>query len=102
MSDGKIIDFATRKAQSDGGTTMEAVKAASATYEFHIHPAGMSDGSVAPDPQTATGYLKFGPAFIAVVDSPADDSQVVFAVSTPMVRFVKKIEDGAIQGTLSL
>lgn len=72
------------------------------TYEFHFYPTvdEPSEGEIVQ----ASGYIKFGPAFIAVLDGPdAEMNAVVFAVATPTVKYVKQIDGiGTVQGTLSL
>jgi hypothetical protein len=79
-------------------TTQTALKVNSGTFEFHlISPDGNTETV------TATGYMKFGPQFLAVVDGPEDDSMVLFATATHLVRYIRKVgSDGDTQGTLSL
>lgn len=76
-------------------------------YEFHIHPSIVNPDVVASatiedDLVTVEGFLRFGPQFVAVTNGLLDDSDVVFAIQTPAVRYVKRIgEGGQIEGTLS-
>lgn len=70
-------------------------------YEFHFYPT--IDEAGAGEVVKAKGYVKFGPAFIAVLDGPDPErSTIVFAVATQTIRYVKQVSDGAIQGTLAL
>lgn len=73
-------------------------KITNGTFEFHmITPEGTNETV------TASGYMKFGPQFLAVVEGPEDDSMVLFAVATHLVRYIKKLaDDSSIQSTLSL
>lgn len=102
MSEDNVIDFNSR-GKVPPGTSPKIVKG---NYEFHFHPSGVQDpagNTVEGEVVSAQGYLKFGPQFIAVVDSDEDVATVLFAVATPMVKYVKKLDDeNAIQATLSL
>lgn len=69
----------------------------SGTYNFVFFSQG-GDGSV-EDSAEATGFLKFGPQFLAVVDGPEDEASVVFACSTPTVKYIRKVTD-RVQGEL--
>lgn len=90
---GNVIDFGNRK-------TVERPQPVSATYEFHLHPIGASEVG---ETEQATGFLKFGPAFIAVVDGPGDESQVTFAAATPMCKYIKRLSvNEEVQATLAL
>lgn len=92
-----VIDFGNRsKAKTED--TAPVIK--EGTFEFYIHSEDTEPkGSLVQ----ATGYLKFGPAFIAVVDTPEDTSNVLFAIQTNLVKYVKRISDeGHIEGTLSV
>lgn len=101
MSDDNdnVISFNGRK-------TIETPKIEPFNYEFHFHSTGDvdEDGDTVPgEVVKAHGFLKFGPQFIAVVDRDADISTVLFAVATPMVKYVKKLDaEDSIQATLSL
>ena len=82
------------------GKTIESVESPvkAGTFEFHMHSNAESGEEVTK----TTGYLKFGPQFIAVVDGPEDSANVVFACSTPLVKYVKRVtEDGTVEATLA-
>ena len=80
-------------------------KPKSRTYEIHFFPMDTDEeGVIIPgDVIKIHGYLKFGPQFIAAVDGPEDTATVIFAASTPTVKYIKEVsETGEVQGTLSL
>jgi len=102
MSDDNVIDLAAiregRQKEPQNISAQPGPKVNSGTFEFHL---------VSPDGNTetvtATGYMKFGPQFLAVVDGPEDDSMVLFATATHLVRYIRKVGlDGETQGNLDL
>lgn len=103
-----ILDFTKLRAQrgesQSGMNQVDNSKKSSVrsgTFELHLHPK--LDGD-ADEVIKQSGYLKFGPQFIAVVDGPQDESQVLFAVQTHLVRFVKMLseDESHTQSTLDL
>lgn len=91
----EVIDFKSGKKLN----TQPTLDLTANTYEFHFFP---EDG-FEPEVLNVTGYLKFGPQFIAVTSGPDDTSQVVMACQTNCVKFVKRIDpENIVQGTLSL
>lgn len=96
MSNDNVIDFNSRKNMND----KTAPEFKPGKFEFHFFPIeDSSDGEVA----TATGFLKFGPQFIAVTEAHDDNSPVVFACATNTLKYVKRLdEDDSIQSTLAL
>lgn len=98
-----VIDLAAIRAAGktpSRTTTPIKPRIASGKYEFHLYPSMDNEQD---DLVGTEGFLKFGPQFIAVVDGPEDDSQVLFAVQTALVKYVKRLGSvGEIQGTLSL
>lgn len=96
----QIIDFSKlRESRASPPPPKPAPpKVTNGTFEFHmITPEGTNETV------TASGYMKFGPQFLAVVEGPEDDSMVLFACATQLVRYIRKIGDtGETQGTLSL
>jgi hypothetical protein len=97
MSDNdNVIDIKTRLSQKSESES----KITPGTYEFHMYPVGDGENG---EVSVSEGFLKFGPQFIAVVDGPKDESNVIFAIATNAVKYVKKLDaENAIQATLSL
>lgn len=110
MSDEKIIDFNTYKNQKEISqpVTQTTPTLVPQAYMYEVHFFGgdyEAEGDfVEPEPVVATGYLKFGPQFIAICEGLDNESPVVFAAATQTVKYVKKIDatDGSVQGTLGL
>lgn len=59
------------------------------TYEITLHG---TEHVPDPVPLVATGYLKFGPAFIAVAGNVDDQNDIVIAVALGMVKFIKRVK----------
>ena len=89
MSNDNIIDFGSRKTPEKKGP--EPVEA---EYEFHAYTSVDEGVSI---PVKARGYLKFGPAFMAVADGPEDNANIKFAIQTNLVKYVRRIEAGEAQ-----
>lgn len=69
-------------------------------FEIHIHPQGEGFDEVV---EVAEGWIKFGAQFIAVTDLHDDASNVLFAIPTHLVRYIKRLgDDGEVKATLSL
>lgn len=69
------------------------------TYEFHL----LTGEEGAPDEVVqATGFLKFGPQFLVVVADYQEAAEVMLSVQLPLVKYVKRLEDNAVTGTLDL
>lgn len=95
MNDDNVISLVDKKAET------EKAKPLPSKYEVHFYPS--IDGVADSDVQETTGFLKFGPQFIAVLEGPLDSDAVVFTVATPAVKFIKRVDsEGSVQGTLSL
>lgn len=95
MNDDNVISLNGKKVE------IEKAKPQAFTYEVHFYPN--IDGAVDSDVQTATGFLKFGPQLIAILDGPLDTDLPIFTVATPAVKFIKRVDsEKSVQGTLSL
>ncbi len=72
-----------------------------AHWELHLH---QTSPEAPVEVLIGEGYLKFGPAFTAIVEGPEDSSPPFVAVSSSMVKYIKRIVplDGSVQATLSL
>jgi hypothetical protein len=98
MNNDNVIDLQSRK--KGGEPPSDNPKVTPGKYEFFFHPVSVD---VPGGSERAEGYLKFGPQFLAVVDGPEDSAGVVFACSTPLVRFIRRIDsEDAVQATLAL
>lgn len=89
-----VIDLSSRK-------KVETPVPEPIDYEVHFYPTMNEDseGMVV----LATGYLKFGPQFIAILNGPQDTDPVVFSAATPAIQYIKKVDgSGSVQGTLAL
>lgn len=95
MSDDNIISLASRKeVKPDLPAPIE--------YEVHFYPS-MGEESTDGLVVLATGFLKFGPQFIAILNGPQDTDPVVFSAATPAIQYIKQVDKtGTIQGTLAL
>ena len=68
-------------------------------YEIHFYRSIDDEPGLVV---TATGHLKFGPQFIAILNGPLDTDPVVFSAATPAIQYIKQVDQGVVQGTLSL
>lgn len=87
--EAEVIDFATMRDRLKNGESKtlevhkDAPKPSHGTFEFHL----------VDDTVTATGYLKFGPQFFAIVEGPEDDSLILFTCATHLVRYIRRLGD---------
>ena len=99
MNDNNVIDLKSR-------TVKASEQPKPSKYEFHFHPSGEVDlnGGIIPgEIVEGEGFLKFGPQFVVVVETPDDNSPVILVVSTRVIQYIKRIgSDNEIQATLSL
>jgi hypothetical protein len=94
LSDDNVINLMDRKPVTPPPPTP-------IEYEIHFYPTmdEGSDGLVV----VSSGFLKFGPQFIAILDGPQDSDPVNFSAATAAIQYIKKVDaTGAVQGTLSL
>lgn len=88
MSDEKdnVIPF---RSKNTDATPAKAAGPEAGIYEFHLYG---SESDPIPLPVVAEGYLKFGPAFIAVTEGPEDVSTIIFAAQTNVVKYLERVE----------
>lgn len=92
----EILDF-NRKSSTETGPK-------AGKFEFSLHPNEQDVANGDPgEVVTAEGFLKFGPAFIAIVDGPEDtNTNFLFIIPTGLVKYVKRLgEEDHVAGTLS-